>query len=79
MLKNEMTRNIYINVGIGKTATTSLQTLICPKINKYTNLSYFLQNKELRKELQKHKQRMVLGRNIEKIKIPHNTFISKED
>lgn len=67
-----------LHIGLGKTSTTFLQTVFLPEILKYSDRIYFKEDAQLTNKILDHKDRMIQGKKINKIKLPRNIFISNE-
>lgn len=72
----ENNNEIFVHIGLGKAGTTALRSNVFPELCKITELKYWGDNPSLVKEIDRHRIKMRLGLDVEKIQVPNKTLIS---
>ena len=80
-LKLSDTRSIMkpiLHIGLGKTSTSFLQEFFFPYIMKFSDRFYWKDSAELTSKILGHRNKMIKGKEVEKIILPNNIFVSLE-
>lgn len=77
-MKNKLHNKIFIQVGFPKTATTTLQREIYPRLCANTRYTYWRDDPDLESLIKRSKYRAEMGYDCGKIDIPDFTLISLE-
>ena len=67
-----------LHIGLGKTSTSFLQEFFFPYIMKFSDRFYWKDSAELTNKILGHRNKMIQGKEIEKIILPNNIFVSLE-
>lgn len=80
MKQNTLSPNkeIFVHIGFGKTATTTLQQEIFPKLCEFVNFQYWKNNQYLTTQIRSHQLKLELGLKCEPINFPDKVLISSE-
>ncbi len=71
-------KEIFVHIGFGKTATTTLQQNVFPKLCKFINFQYWKNNSVLAAQIKLHYIKLELGLKCDPINFPDKILISNE-